>query len=332
MSSCVIAGGSGFIGTHLARRLRETRRFDTIVLADIRPSPLAGQPGIETLAVDVREPLPAQLDAYRPEWIFNLAAVHREPGHAPHEYYLTNILGARHVCAYASRTGCDRLLFTSSISVYGPTDGPTTEDATLRPSTPYGGSKLAAEALHEQWLDAEPHRRLIIVRPGVIYGPGDPGNILRMIRAIRAGLFVTPGTSGLRKSYGYIYGLLDALLAAMAWSDRRVIFNYVDYPTAPLATIAEDARRFVGAKWPVWRVPVSPLVALASAVNAITGGHSEIHPLRVRKAATSTYIVPQVLRDRGWKFKYDFPTSLAHWRGLAPEDFERSKPSRQEGR
>jgi nucleoside-diphosphate-sugar epimerase len=321
----MIAGGSGFIGTHLAQRLRDSRRFDTVLVADIKRSPLSGQPGIDMHMVDVREPIPSELDAYRPDWIFNLAAVHREPGHAPHEYYLTNILGAKHVCDYASRTGCNRILFTSSISVYGPTDGPTTEDSSLRPSTPYGGSKLAAEALHEQWSEAEQDRRLIIVRPGVIYGPGDPGNILRMIRAIRAGLFVTPGTSSLHKSYGYVYGLLDALLAALDWQDRLVIFNYVDYPTAPLASIAEDARRFVGGKWPVWRVPLSPLVALASVVHMITAGRSEIHPVRVRKAATSTHIVPQVLRDRGWQFKYDFPTSLAHWRGLAPEDFKQRR-------
>jgi hypothetical protein len=56
-------------------------------------------------------------------------------------------------------------------------------------------------------------------------------------------------------------------------------------------------------------------------VQLVTGGRSEIHPVRVRKAATSTYIVPQVLRDRGWRFTYDFPKSLVHWRQQAPEDF-----------
>jgi len=323
--NCVIFGGAGFIGTHLARRLRETARFDQIVVADITGSPLAGQPGIEALRVDVREPIPPALDAYKPQWIFNLAAVHREPGHAPHEYYLTNIFGARHVCDYANRSGCNRVLFTSSISVYGPTSGPTSENAPLRPATPYGGSKLAAEQLHRQWLDAGPDRQLVIVRPGVIYGPGDPGNILRMIRAIRAGLFVAPGGARLHKSYGYVYGLLDALVAAMEWNERLVIFNYVDYPTEPLVSIAEDARRFVGAKWPVWRVPLTPILALAGVVQLVTGGRSEIHPVRVRKAATSTYIVPQVLRDRGWRFTYDFPTSLAHWRQLAPEDFAQAR-------
>ena len=94
MNSCVIFGGAGFIGTHLARRLRETGRFDKVVLTDITRSPLAGQAGIEALTVDVREPISTALDASRPEWFFNLAAVHREPGHAPHEYYLRNLLGA----------------------------------------------------------------------------------------------------------------------------------------------------------------------------------------------------------------------------------------------
>ena len=121
---------------------------------------------------DVREPIPPTLISERPTWIFNLAAVHREPGHEAHEYFDTNLAGARNVCAYAEAVGCENIYFTSSISVYGPTEGPTAEDARICPTTAYWGSKYPAELIHEAWLAGDPGRRLVVCRPGVVYGPG----------------------------------------------------------------------------------------------------------------------------------------------------------------
>jgi hypothetical protein len=41
----------------------------------------------------------------------------------------------------------------------------------------------------------------------------------------------------------------------------------------------------------------------------------------VRKAATPTHIVPKRLKDLGFEFKYDFASSLKHWKTISPEDF-----------
>lgn len=207
----------------------------------------------------MRQPIPVDLTPEPPAWIFNLAAVHREPGHEASEYFETNLAGARNVTAYAAAVGCPNLYFTSSIAVYGPTEGPTDETAPICPVSPYGGSKYPAELIHEQWQQAAPGRRLVICRPGVIYGPGDPGNILRMIRAIKRGYFAYPGSPDIHKSYGYIEGLLDSI--------------------------------------------------------------SPIHPVRVRKAARPTHIVPGTLKSLGFPFRFDFRGSLVDWQRQAPEDF-----------
>ena len=131
MSTCVIFGGAGFVGTHLARHFLKSGRFTHCHLADIRPSLLEGEPGISTSLTDVRQPIPEDLVGENPEWIFNLAAIHREPGHIREEYFETNIAGAHNVCAFADAVGCDKIYFTSSISVYGPTVGPTDENSPL---------------------------------------------------------------------------------------------------------------------------------------------------------------------------------------------------------
>ena len=322
MSSCVIFGGSGFVGTHLAEHFLKTKRFDKIHLADIRPSPLAEQPGIIFSNTDVRQPIPTDLCKVKPDWIFNLAAVHREPGHIREEYFETNLAGARNVCAYADAVACDNIYFTSSISVYGPTTGPTDENFAIQPSTPYGGSKYPAELIHEMWQKTNPGRRLLTSRPGVLYGPGDPGNVMRMIQAISKGYFAFPGSPGIYKSYGYIYGFIDSIDFVMDHNKNYFVYNYVETPTEPLKELAKIIRRFIGAKAVVLPIPLWILKPISYLVQVLVGFRNPIHPVRVMKAATPTHIIPQALVNAGFEFKYDFESSLHHWLTVAPDDFD----------
>src|SRR5207249_190194 len=117
--------------------------------------------------------------------------------------------GAHNVAAYADAVGCRNFFFFSSSSLYGATVKPTDEQTLTAPTSPYGSSKLGSELILEGWQQAGEGRRLVICRPGVVYGPRDPGNVLRMIRAIQRGIFVLPGDRRVRKSYAYIYGLID---------------------------------------------------------------------------------------------------------------------------
>ncbi|MBK6452524.1 MAG: NAD(P)-dependent oxidoreductase [Proteobacteria bacterium] len=321
MAACVIFGGAGYIGTHLAQHLVSSGRFDRVHLADIRPATRTTDK-VSASITDVRKPIPAALIAERPVWIFNLAAVHREPGHEAHEYFDTNLPGARNVCAYAAEVGCQNIFFTSSISVYGPTTGPPAEDSRICPITPHGGSKYPAELIHEAWLAGHNGRRLIICRPGVVYGPGDPGNILRMIKAIKRGYFAYPGSPGIHKSYAYIFGLLESIDFIMRRDERQVVYNYVESPTEPLGELVRITKEFLGSKAPVFRIPGQLLVPAASLAQLVMGTHNPIHPVRVKKAAMSTHIVPGVLQKLGFEFKYPYRKSLEHWRSIIPRDFE----------
>ena len=149
MSSCLIIGGSGYVGTNWARRLVEKKRFDKIIFADIRPPSGALPNECEFVKCDVRQPL--RFPNLKPQWVFHFAAVHREPGHEREEYFDTNLPGARNVNAFLEESGCENLLFTSSISVYGPLKKPTSEKCPLYPATSYGISKLSSELIHETW-------------------------------------------------------------------------------------------------------------------------------------------------------------------------------------
>lgn len=316
----MIFGGAGYIGTHLASHMLSTGRFDRVHLADIR-DPADLPTGVSASNTDVREAIPEALIDERPDWIFNFAAIHREPGHEPHEYFETNLSGARNVCEYARLTKCKNVFFTSSISVYGPTTSPTDERSPICPNSPYGGSKYPAEVTHEAWLAGGADRRLVICRPGVVYGPGDPGNILRMIRAVKRGYFAYPGSPEIRKSYAYIFGLLDSIDFVMDRDDRLITYNYVETPTEPLGEIVRQTKRFLGSNAPILRIPRWVLSPIASVAQLALGSSNPIHPVRVRKAGMSTHIVPQWLKDAGFQFRYDYMKSLEHWQRVAPQDF-----------
>ena len=319
MGLALIIGGSGYIGCNWAKRLATRKHFDRVVVADIRPPSQLLPKTSEFVKCDVRHPLP--LEGLKPEWIFNFAAVHREPGHAREEYFDTNIAGAKHVCAFADRAGCKNIFFTSSIAVYGPLKKPTTEASPTHPSTPYGISKLCAELIHQGWRQSREDRRLFICRPGVIYGPGDPGNILRMIRAVRKGYFVFPGSKNLRKSYGYIEGLLDSFEFIMAREENQLIYNYVERETESLGMLVRMVQAHIGKKGPTFTAPMPVLEALAAMAQIATGGRSPLHPVRVRKTALTTHIIAESLMKMGFDFRYDFAASLKDWASKSPEDF-----------
>ncbi len=321
MSCCVIFGGAGFVGTHLAKHLLRTGRFTHVHIADIRKTSLEKMSGVTVSITDVRRPIPIGLVPKRPEWIFNLAAVHREPGHMPYEYYETNVAGARHCCEYADIIGCDNIYFTSSISVYGPTLSPTDEESPVRPATPYGGSKYSAEMIHEIWHRAKRGRRLLISRPGVLYGPGDKGNILRLVNAIRKRCFAFPGSPHVYKSYGYIYGLLESIDFSIDSDLGFLRYNYVETPTQPLIELTNIIKQYLGIRALILPVPLWILLPIAKAVHMVFGDKNPIHPTRVKKAAMSTHIIPKALMEHGFRFTYDFAGSLVHWKMLAPEDF-----------
>src|SRR6202022_3314376 len=100
-------------------------------------------------------------------------------------------MGAVQVCRLANAVRCNSIVFTSSISVYGPSEQPLDEEAEPAPTSAYGRSKLAAEGIHNLWQVQHPEeRRLTIVRPAVIYGLTERGNFTRLSRLLSRGAFI----------------------------------------------------------------------------------------------------------------------------------------------
>ena len=207
---------------NFAKFLINKNEFSKVILADIRPlkddckilpKEYLQSEKIIYKYIDVREKISLSLDEGI-SLICNFAAIHREPGHEDEEYFETNIKGAKNVCDWAEIISCNNMLFTSSISPYGEIDRIKNETTTPYPSTPYGISKLIAEKIHEIWASKE-SRKLTIIRPGVIFGAYEGGNLTRMIKALKSNYFFYVDNKELPKAAIYIEELCEFMFWVM---------------------------------------------------------------------------------------------------------------------
>lgn len=336
----VLFGGTGFIGTHLAQHLLELRAARKIVLADLAPprrepwtDPL--QEGlrsgvVEFIPWDVRQPIRDARFPASADLIVNLAAIHREPGHRAAEYFETNLRGAENVCAYASGAQCRRMVFTSSIAPYGPSEAQKDERSTPVPETPYGISKLAAEEIHRSWQAAEPERKLLILRPGVVFGAGEGGNVTRLVRSLVKGYFAYMGNRQTRKAGGYVKEMCRVVEFALEHQERTgdavTLLNVGINPPPTLEEYVDAIRRVAGIKRAPVAVPRWLLLGISYPVEAVArvfGMRQPVSPVRVRKLFRSTYIDPRGLRELGYTWKYSLDEAFADWKQDVPEDFAR---------
>ncbi|MDG0980897.1 MAG: NAD(P)-dependent oxidoreductase [Halieaceae bacterium] len=333
----VIFGGAGFIGTFFARHLIVSHGAEKVYLYDYEPistkkiefrkQMVRAFPQIKMIEGDVRESI-----VWEPsesiDLIANFAAVHREPGHESHEYYECNLLGAENVCDWAERVGCNNMIFSSSIAPYGPSEEVRDERSIPVPTTAYGGSKLAAEKIHQIWQAKEQQRQLVIVRPGVVFGPGEGGNVSRLIKAVRKRYFFYMSNCDTRKAGIYVKELCRAMMwvlnSEQTKADGVSLFNMSMNPGPSIEEYVNSIARI--AKIKVWipNVPSSLLFIIAYSIDFIAkplGIKHPFSPVRIRKLICSNNILPTYLMENGYDYKYTLDEAFADWRKDCPEEW-----------
>ncbi len=306
-TSAVVVGGSGFIGSHLTRHLLE--RGCDVVSADLVPR--HDDLDVKHHLWDVRGPAPKDLGK-APEVIFNLAAVHRTPGHPDREYFETNVAGALNVTKWADAIGAESICFTSSISVYGPGEDAKYETTPLAPVSSYGISKSMAEQIHQEWRRKVSTRRLKVIRPAVIFGSGERGNFTRLAHALEQKRFMYPGRDDTLKACCYIRDLVRALCFCAARPTQSEIFNACyprTYTTRDVCTAFHDVAGYaLPRKLPksMLEVPLKGFARLR-----IPGSQQQVE--RISKLWTSTNVVPRSLTDAGFTWETDLRSGIEEW-------------------
>ncbi len=315
----VIFGGAGFIGRHLARALRA--RGAAVSIADTAETvrPISG---VRYFHVDVRQPITeADLGAGPDTVVYNLAAVHRTPGHESAEYFDTNVEGARNIAAFADGAGVKRIVFTSSIAVYGPNEERMDEASNPLPASSYGWSKLLAERVFDDWGAADPHRRIVTVRPAVVFGPGEAGNFTRLAGALKRRLFAYPGRRDTIKGCCYVKDLIDSFDFALSLDRRNFLYNFAYPEPYTIEAICDAFHQVGGLPRPLAKAPAWMMTAVAAPFEALEamGLNLGVNRVRIAKLTRSTHVAPKRLQELGFEFRFGLNDGLSDWRREAGE-------------
>jgi len=280
-----VIGGSGFVGTNLCRQLElKQQNFEIIDLK------MSNQFPEKCKIADVRD-ANALRDTITGDVVVNLAAVHRDDVRDKSEYQRTNVDGAENIALVCDEQGIDKIVFTSTVAVYGFAESGTDENGAINPFNEYGRSKFEAEEKLRAW-HAKNQNSLIIVRPTVIFGEGDRGNVFNLLNQIASGKFFMVGKGENKKSLAYIGNVVSFLEACIFTDQKYGVFNYVDTPDLTMNELVAMVRgklqgkKGVGLRLPYWLGLLAGYTG--DLVFRLTGRSLPVSSIRVKKFTAST--------------------------------------------
>jgi nucleoside-diphosphate-sugar epimerase len=297
-----IIGGAGFLGTHLCRCL-VTSQLDFEII-DLK---LSNQYPEKSKLGDVRD-INSLRENITGDVLINLAAVHRDDVKNKNEYKYTNVDGALNLVRVCMEKKINKIIFTSSVAVYGFTEFPTDENGKINPFNEYGRSKFAAEEIYRAWRKDGDHN-LIIIRPTVIFGEGNRGNVFNLFHKISTRKFIMVGSGKNIKSLAYIKNVATFLKSCIKTNQKYGIYNYVDTPELTMNELVRHVRskligKFdVGLRIPYW---LGFFVGcLADLKSNITRKNSDLSSIRVKKFASSSHFIGSISNLDGFKPPFD---------------------------
>lgn len=129
------------------------------------------------------------------------------------EFRKINLSNTEHIARLAANSGVKRFIFMSTVGVNGNTTNkkPFSEDDAPNPQSPYARSKYEAELVLQQ-IASESGMEVVIIRAPLVYGPGNPGNFLSLLRIVSKGLPLPLASVNNQRSFIFVRNLTDAII------------------------------------------------------------------------------------------------------------------------
>lgn len=302
-----VIGGSGFIGTRFCERLKNARVPFQIVDKNVsRLFPA------ETSVADVRQLSSLRAALGATSTIVNLAAEHRDDVRPIELYDEVNVQGARNICTVAREYDIKAIVFTSSVAVYGFAPPGTDERGQIAPFNDYGRTKAEAEKVFLSWQAEAPlQRSLTIIRPTVVFGERNRGNVYNLLQFIASGKFVMVGGGNNRKSMAYVENVAAFLEHVLSFGPGAQTYNYIDKPDFSMNELVATVRRSLGRdSTSLMRVPYWAGLSIGwgfDFLSALMRRRYAVSAIRVRKfcsdsvydsrASTTGFTPPVALLD-----------------------------------
>lgn len=294
----LVTGGSSYIGSHLVRRLIAQGHEVRIAGRTIKP-----EFSDITVRADITDQVALSGALRGVELVYHLAAEHQVDVRPVDRYYRTNVEGMRILCEAASQNGVRKIVFTSSVAVYGSALNNATEDQSPEPDTDYGRSKLQAEQVLHRWQQASTGRQVAIIRPCAIFGPGTRSNVHALLDLILAGRFLMIGSGTNRRSLAYVGNVVSALIF-VAKLEQDVVVNYSDKPDLSIQELVSVICDTTGRGIPRLRMPLwLGLLAgyLLDGLGRLTGRRFPIGVASIRQFCAEAVVNAGKMASLGYK-------------------------------
>lgn len=327
MSNVLVTGAAGFLGSSLVDKLCRSGHHVRVVLHDSQ-HPISQLGNVETVVADICDAKRVQDIADGCGAIVHLAAkVHAlDDFGEEQDYEAVNINGTKHILDAAVRSRVNRVVFASSVKVFGEeTIGCVDETQVPDPQTAYGRSKWRAEQLVSEYA-ARHGLTAVSLRLPMVYGPTKKGNLYRMIEAIDHGRFpALPCLSAVR-SLLHVENFLQAVLLCLrAPCFQRAAYAVADSEPYRVTDLYDWLRAGLGKAPPRWRVPLWMLKSGArcgDVFQAISGSPAPLTTQQLTKLiGCAWYSSAAITHELGYQpvcsFEQAVPELIAFYRNAA---------------
>lgn len=289
MKNVIVIGGSGFIGTRLCQRFSQSEIHSFTIVDKV----LSPEFPTDSIRADVRSKDDLIIDPISGFAIINLAAEHRDDVRPLSLYDEVNVNGARNICEMARAKGITKLIFTSSVAIYGFAPIGTDEHGKANPFNDYGRTKWEAEKIYKEWQQEDPENRaLVILRPTVIFGESNRGNVFNLLRQIASGKFLMIGDGLNRKSMAYVENVAAFIEYALSFQPGIHIYNYIDKPDFSMNELVGNVNVLLGRPRVIkYRLPFSVGLMIGRGFDILaklSGKKFPISAIRVKKFCSNS--------------------------------------------
>lgn len=254
-----LTGASGFIGRHLTAELLR-REWELNILSHKKP--IAENKNCHIIPGDITEPTSLIRIMEGTDTVFHLAAALGASLIDQDAFFRVNVTGTRNVLAAAQEAGVKNFIHFSSAGVLGAVkkDDTADEDYSCEPINIYDQTKLEAERIVLN--KGRKGLKVIVIRPGWVYGPGDQ-RTFKLIKAIagRKFLLVTQGNT--RQTPVYIDDLIHGTLLCWEKGEDGEIYNLTGTEVLTVKQMTEIIAQAVGTSIPRFNLPKIPAIGAA---------------------------------------------------------------------
>lgn len=302
MKKISLIGASGFIGSRLIDRLSVDSNYQP---ANYDKNLSSKYPGITTI-VNITNGSDLDEKLKPADYVILLAAEHRDDVTPVKLYYDVNIEGTRNVLNAMDKAGINKIIFTSSVAVYGLNKENPDENSPVDPFNHYGKTKYAAEELLREWYNKDSaNRTLIILRPTVVFGPNNKGNVYNLLTQIVHGKFLKIGHGNNKKSMSYVDNIVGFIKFCLDNNFSGYhLYNYADKPDLTTNELLQAVETSLNKKLPSVKIPyfVGYAAGLAfDILSKVTGKKFAVSSVRVKKFCSTTEFSALRVAETGYK-------------------------------